>query len=114
MEDPRIYTLVYSRGFLVGRLLDRIMDAQAPGSFSGALRDLFESHNFYATQETVTPEEVRAVFEARCPGIVQFLDRFAFGSGALPRVGESPEAPPGLAMPTRVAERAQEKTSGAE
>lgn len=113
MEDPRIYTLVYSRGFLVGRLLDRAMDARAPGAFSGALRDLFEAHNFYATQETITPEEARAAFEARCPGIGDLLDRFAIGTERLPRIADGPEGPNGVAMPTRVIQSRPERTSGA-
>jgi predicted metalloprotease with PDZ domain len=92
METAQTYMLVYSRGYLVARLLERTMEARVPGSFAGALREFFESHNFYRERRTITLAVVREVFEARCPGIGSFLDRYAWGAEALPAVSSTQES----------------------
>ncbi|HET9235293.1 MAG TPA: hypothetical protein VFP10_14255, partial [Candidatus Eisenbacteria bacterium] len=73
-------------GFLVGRMLEATMESREPGSFERSLRDLFERHNFYRNGALVTPAEVRAVFEARCPGIGVVIDHYATGAEPLPEV----------------------------
>jgi predicted metalloprotease with PDZ domain len=85
MEDLEVYSLVYTRGFLVGYLLDREMTRRAgPGAFERALRTLFENHNFYRQGTVVTPDDVRAVFEACSPGAGDLIARFADGNAELP------------------------------
>lgn len=86
MDEPEVYSLVYSRGFLVGRMLEATMESREPGSFERALRDLFERHNFYRNGTVVTPAIVRSVFEARCPGIGVVIDHYATGAEPLPEV----------------------------
>jgi predicted metalloprotease with PDZ domain len=93
MNEPDIYTLVYSRGFLVARMIEATMESREPGSFDRALRDLFERHNFYETRAMVTPAEVRSAFEARCPGIGVVIDHYAVGANALPEVDSQARAP---------------------
>ena len=93
MNEPDIYTLVYSRGFLVARMLEATMESREPGSFDRALRDLFERHNFYETGVMVTPADVRAAFEGRCPGIGAVIDHYAVGANALPEVDGQVRAP---------------------
>ena len=93
MNEPEIYTLVYSRGFLVARMLEATMESREPGSFDRVLRDLFEQHNFYETGAMVTPAEVRGAFEARCPGIGVVLDHYAVGTNPLPEVDGETHAP---------------------
>lgn len=113
MEETSVYTLVYSRGFLVGRLLEERMNARAPGSFEAALRDLFRGHNFYATRRTVGSDEVRAVFEARCPGIGEVIDRYATGGGTLPPAGNAEDSAPRPATGPGSGPRAPQSTNGA-
>ena len=93
MNEPDIYTLVYSRGFLVARMIEATMESREPGSFDRTLRDLFEKHNFYETRAMVTPSDVRAAFEARCPGIGVVIDHYAVGANPLPKVGEDANLP---------------------
>jgi predicted metalloprotease with PDZ domain len=93
MNESDIYTLVYSRGFLVARMLEATMESREPGSFERTLRDLFEHHNFYETGAMVTPAVVRAAFEARCPGIGVVIDHYAVGANALPEVDVLAHAP---------------------
>ena len=96
MDEPEVYSLVYSRGFLVGRMLEATMESREPGSFERALRDLFERHNFYRNGALVTPGLVRSVFEARCPGIGVVIDQYAAGAEPLPGVsgGDRAMRPP--------------------
>jgi predicted metalloprotease with PDZ domain len=87
MEDITIYSLVYTRGFLVGFLLDQEMTRRSgPGSFDRALRTLFEKHNFYRDGKVVTAEEVRRIFDAESPGAGNLIARFAESSEPIPRL----------------------------
>jgi predicted metalloprotease with PDZ domain len=87
MEDVTIYSLVYTRGFLVGFLLDQEMTRRSgPGAFDGALRTLFETHNFYRGGKVVTEEEVRKVFDEASPGTGTLIARFAESSEPIPRL----------------------------
>jgi predicted metalloprotease with PDZ domain len=87
MEDVKVYSLVYSRGFLVGFLLDQEMTRKSgPGAFDRALRTLFEEHNFYRDGRVVTAEEVRKVFDAESPGAGRLIARFAESSETIPRL----------------------------
>jgi len=84
-DDPETYQLVYSRGFLVAQFLNRRMDSRCgEGTFDGALRDLFETWNFHRTHEWIDQKRVRKVFEARCPGAWEWIERYAIGGAALP------------------------------
>ena len=100
MEDRDLYPLVYSRGYLVAGLLHREMDARCgTGTLDRTLRRLFRERDFYRTGETVGPREVRAAFEAECPGIAALIDRYALGSEPLPlpegeRAAQGSPAPP--------------------
>ncbi len=85
MEDPETYQLVYSRGYLVARLLEERMDARCgPGTLDRALRRLFEEHDFYRTRAAIRPREARRLFDEVCPGTGELLDRYARGSAPLP------------------------------
>jgi predicted metalloprotease with PDZ domain len=87
MEDVTVYSLVYTRGFLVGFLLDQEMTRRSgPGAFDRALRTLFEEHNFYRDGRVVTAEKVRKVFDAESPGTGKLIVRFAESSEAIPRL----------------------------
>jgi predicted metalloprotease with PDZ domain len=113
MNESEVYSLVYSRGFLVGRMLEATMESREPGSFEKTLRDLFQDYNFYKNAEMVTPERVRAAFEARCPGIGVLLDHYASGAEPLPKVGEDERARAMSAPPASPAPSARKATSGA-
>jgi predicted metalloprotease with PDZ domain len=92
MDRMEVYGLVYSKGFLVGRMLEeRMREACGPDAFEGALRQLFEEYNAYRGGEAVTPEIVREVFETRCPGTGSWIDRYALGNERLPLAKETAE-----------------------
>lgn len=85
MDDMSVYSLVYTKGFLVGYLLDREMSRRSgPEAFENALRVLFRDHNFYHDGAVLEPGDVRGVFEAASPGAGLLIDRYAMGSGRLP------------------------------
>jgi len=113
MNEPDIYTLVYSRGFLVARMLEATMESREPGSFTRALRDLYERYNFYEKGAMVTPSEVRAAFEARCPGIGVVIDHYAAGANPLPEVNGDGSAPIVAAPPSRPGAPRPKAASGA-
>lgn len=93
LTDADTYQLVYSKGFLIARYLDETMAAECgPGSFEASVRDLFESANFYRTHEWITPESVRRVFEARCPGAALLIERYAEGNASVPTMFSTPGA----------------------
>jgi predicted metalloprotease with PDZ domain len=80
MGNLDIYSLVYSRGYLVGSLLDQGMTEHCgPGTFEAALRELFEEFSYYRTGEVVTPEMVREVFVSHCEIAGELIDRYADG-----------------------------------
>lgn len=88
MEDNAVYGLVYSRGYLAARLLERRMDATCgEGTFEGVLRRLFETHNFYRDGKTISARDVRAAFEGACPGTGDLIDRYAVGREPIPPTG---------------------------
>ena len=80
MEDIDIYSLVYSRGYLVASLLDREMELHCgPGTFEAALRDLFQQKSYYRTGEVVSPSVVRDIFVSHCEIAGDLIDRYAEG-----------------------------------
>jgi predicted metalloprotease with PDZ domain len=98
MENAEVYSLVYSRGYLVGRLLDRELARRCgEGTLETIVRDLFETHNFYRTRRAVDPKTVRARFERACPGIGSWITRYAEGNAALPPLLEPTAAADGRA-----------------
>ena len=92
MDDMRAYSLVYSRGFLVARLIDEQMEMiSGPGALDRSLRRLFEEHNRYEGAELVTEAQAMAVFERESPGIRSCIERYAVGREPLPAL--EPAAP---------------------
>jgi len=95
MEESSVYGLVYSRGFLAARLLERDMTARCgPDAFEGVLRRLFEEHNYYRDGKTVSAAQVRRAFEEACPGAGSLIDRYAAGRETLPPTGVTPGTQP--------------------
>jgi predicted metalloprotease with PDZ domain len=85
MQDLDVYGLVYSKGFLVGKLLDQKMEQLCgPGTFEKAIRALFEKHNFYRTGDVVTPKQVREIFEEYCQDSGLIIELYAHGNRKLP------------------------------
>jgi len=85
MSESEVYSIVYSRGFLVGLLLDETATRRCgPGTLDTALRRLFEGHSFYRGEHAVSPEVVRAVLEEACPDLGEIIDRYAEGNAELP------------------------------
>jgi predicted metalloprotease with PDZ domain len=85
MGDLETYGLVYSKGFLVGKLLDEEMTRRCgEGTFENALRELFRERNFYLTGNAVTRGVARDVFESHCPETALIIDRYAHGTLRLP------------------------------
>ena len=85
MDDLRAYSLVYSRGFLVARLIDEQMETiSGPGAFDRALRRLFEEHDRYEGAGLVTQAQAMAAFESESPGIRSCIERYAVGREPLP------------------------------
>lgn len=80
MGNLEVYSLVYSRGYLVGSLLDREMAEHCgPGTFEAALRELFDEYSYYRTGDVVTPAKVREVFVSHCEIAGDIIDRYADG-----------------------------------
>jgi len=87
MSNIEAYALVYTRGYLVGRLLDREMTRRCgAGALDGFLRRLFEEHAFAVTGRSVTPEAVGGLLESECPGSFEAIRAYAEGSRVLPRL----------------------------
>jgi predicted metalloprotease with PDZ domain len=85
MGDPDVYSLVYTRGFLVAELLDETAEQECgPGTLDAALRQLFETHSFYRGEQAVSHEVVREVLVSACPGLGELIDRYAAGDAELP------------------------------
>ncbi len=93
MDDMDVYRLVYSRGYLVSRMLDRELESRCgPGALDRVLRTLFEEHDFYRTHRPLTPFEAREAFERVCPGAGALIDRYALRNTTLPAPGKGPAA----------------------
>jgi predicted metalloprotease with PDZ domain len=89
MNRMDTYQLVYSRGFLVGLLLDREMGTRCgPDALNRALRRLFDERNFYRTGDALTPDYVRRVFDSACPGTAGLIARYAEGDAPLPELSK--------------------------
>jgi predicted metalloprotease with PDZ domain len=85
MGDPDVYSLVYTRGFLVAELLDETAERECgPGTLDAALRLLFETHSFYRGEHAVSHEVVREVLVSACPELGDLIDRYAAGDAELP------------------------------
>jgi len=84
LDDSSVYELVYERGFLVAELLDREMSQCGEGSFDDALRDLFETADFHRTHRWIDEAEVVRVFARHCPGVEEFITRYAAGNARIP------------------------------
>jgi predicted metalloprotease with PDZ domain len=85
MGDMDVYSLVYSRGFLAARILDRAMTASCGSdAFFAALRRLFDEHRFEVSERALDPETAMTVFEEICPGSIALIERFAAGKETLP------------------------------
>ncbi len=92
MDRMSTYQLVYSRGFLVGLLLDREMTSRCgPQALNRALRRLFDRRNFYRTGEALDPDIVRDAFESECAGSAGLIARYGEGSARLPELSGEPE-----------------------
>ncbi len=93
MEDPDAYPLVYSRGFLVARLLHEEMDADCgPGTLDRALRRIFDEYRFDVTGGPLSPKDARRVFEETCPGAAAVIARYALDTTTLPAPKLEPAA----------------------
>jgi len=91
MDRMDTYQLVYSRGFLVGLLLDREMESRCGGeALNRAIRGLFEECDFYRTGKALTPDFVRSEFDATCPGTAALIARYAEGNARLPELSGEP------------------------
>jgi predicted metalloprotease with PDZ domain len=90
MGDLRAYALVYSRGFLVARLIDEQMEAiSGPGAMDRALRRLFEEHNRYEGAGLLSEAQAMSAFERESPGIRSTIERYAVGREPLPTLERS-------------------------
>ena len=102
MEDVDAYPLVYSRGFLVARLLEEEMDAACgAGSLDRALRRIFDEHRFDRTGKPLSPKAARRVFAETCPAAEAVIARYALEKTALPAPKEEPAAEPVRAIAAR-------------
>jgi predicted metalloprotease with PDZ domain len=91
MDDPDVYSIVYSRGFLVSLLLDEEATRRCgPGALDLALRELFAAHSFYGGERAVSPDVVSEVFDRACPGLGELIETFAQGNTELPPRSDVP------------------------
>jgi len=91
MDDSDVYSVVYSRGFLVSLLLDEEATRRCgPGTLDLALRELFATHSFYGGERAVSPDVVREVFDRACPGLGELIETFAEGNAELSPRSELP------------------------
>ncbi len=96
MNDLSAYSLVYSRGFLVARLIDERMETvSGPGALDRTLRRLFEEHNRYEGAGLVTEAQVVAAFEERAPASAPASNGTRWGGNRCP-----PSNPPRLEFGT--------------
>ena len=85
LDDLPLYEAVYTKGYLVGQLLDRSMELRCgEGALDELLRDLCDRFDAYRTGRRLTPETLVAAFDEHCPGTARMLRRYAEGNAPLP------------------------------